>query len=50
MRKPNFGGCDHVKVLDGGRPRVRDETLEISDLFVSYSITPENVKLSFETE
>ena len=29
---------------------VRDINLEISDTFVSYSISPKHIKLSFETE
>ena len=33
-----------------GRPKVRDITLEISDIFVSYSISQKPIKLSFETK
>ena len=32
------------------RPRLRDITHEISDMFVSYSISPKTFKFSFETE
>ena len=38
------------KITLGGRPRVREITIEISDLFVSYSISPKPIKLWFETE
>ena len=33
-----------------GRPRVRDITLKISGMFVSYSISPKPFKLPFETK
>ena len=35
---------------EGGRLRVRNINLEISDVFVSYSISLKPIKLSFETE
>ena len=34
----------------GSRPRVRDITIEISDMFTSYSISPKPIKLLFEIE
>ena len=37
-------------MISGGRPRVREIILEIRDVFVSYSISPKPIKLSFETE
>ena len=37
-------------VFPEDRPRVRDVTLETNDIFVSYSISPKPIKLSFETE
>ena len=40
----------HTCALKGGRPKVRDVTLEIGDMFVSYSISPKPLKLSFKTE
>ena len=42
---------DGLPVLyEGGRPGVRERTLEISEMFVSYSISPKLIKLSFEIE
>ena len=35
---------------EGGRPRVRDITVGINEMFVSYSIAPNTMTLSFETE
>ena len=48
---------EYVSVIDAlclmfkeVKPRVRDMTLEISDMFVLYSISLKSFKLSFETE
>ena len=45
-----FGFSDLYKLYQGDRPRVGDITIEISDMFVSYSILPKPIKLSYEVE